>query len=433
MKTMIRMEVKDFQKALKALGAVVPTKSALPILQSVMLSYDEQGSTFMLQASDSENWLQIDCVGAEKDGERQPWAILIENDRKDPFRSVAIRYDKLSQAIQALPAALTIFVWVESKGDQLQLRVDYQTGEFCLPCEVAETFPEAPAVALPEQPATGSNVTPVCSLKVDGKWLLPRMQSARAATLTGSGAELRPVMSCECIDVDQEGVTIAASDGHQLYKDRLELGLGSGFLQMFARSDSGAPLMRTQLLVPQKAVQIAVKTFAPQGDIAIVADTQKLSMAVEGVRMTSTTLDAKFPNYESVIPKEQPHVLVVDAKHLQTVLQRIKLFTDEASELIRLTRQDQHLVISGEDVANAFSAEERVEIQNAADTTLPDRFAIGVKQSTLREMISCVETDNILMKFRDPQSPITIYEEDQKSQLVILVMPMLLNPQAAQV
>lgn len=428
MKTMIRMEVKDFQKALKSLGAVVPTKSALPILQSVMLSYDEQGSTFMLQASDSENWLQIDCIGAEKDGERQPWAILIENDRKDPFRSVAVRYDKLSQAILALPVTLTIFVWVESKGDQLQLRVDYQTGEFCLPCEPDDdTFPTAPAIALPEQPSTGTNVSPVCSLKVDAKWLMPRMQSARAATLTGSGAELRPVMSCECLDVDQEGVTIAASDGHQLYRDRLELGLGSGFLQMFARDENGSVLMRTQLLVPHKAVQIAVKTFAPQGDIAIVADTQKLSMAVEGVRMTSTTLDSKFPNYNSVIPKEQPHSLVVDAKHLQTVLQRIKLFTDEASELIRMERQDQHLVISGEDVANAFSAEERVEIQNAEDTTLPDGFAIGVKQSTLREMISCIETDNLVMKFRDPQSPITIYEEDRQSQLVILVMPMLIN------
>ena len=430
---MIRVEAACFQRALKSLGSVINSKSALPILKCVLLEYDAEKNLFRLEASDAENWLTVDCTVKGDDGEQRAWALRIEDDKKDPFRAVCIGYEKLSQAISALPSSLMLFLWIETKGEQRQVRVDYQTGEFCLPCDNADEFPRQPQVVLPETAQPGTSAKPVCSFRIDAKWLMPRMQSARAATLTGSGAELRPVMACECLDVSHEGLAIAASDGHQLYFDRYEVGLGSGFLQMFARDDNGSLLMQTQLLIPQKAVSIAVKTFAPVGDIAIVADTQKISMAVEGCRMTCTTLEAKFPNYNSVIPKDVPHELVIDAKHLQTVLQRIKLFTDESSELIRLTRQDAHLVISGEDVANAFSAEERVDIQNAADTTLPDRFAIGVKQSTLREMISCVETDNILMKFRDPQSPITIYEEDQKSQLVILVMPMLLNPQAAQV
>jgi len=60
---------------------------------------------------------------------------------------------------------------------------------------------------------------------------------------------------------------------------------------------------------------------------------------------------------------------------------------------------------------------------------LPNDFAIGVKQSTLREMTSCVDTDNIILKFSAPEKPITIYEESKDSQLLILVMPMLINSQ----
>jgi len=427
---MIKVEVKDFQRTLKALGSVVSSKSALPVLRSVVLGYNAERSVFYMIASDSENWLQVDCVNGEGENQRA-WAVMGDNDKKDPFSEVCLRFDKLSAAIDALPSALAISMWFETKGGQTQLRVDYNTGEFVLPCNqdgLPEDFPVVPQVVTPETANPGQNTEPVCAFNVPAEWLLPRMQSARAALVTGAQAELRPVMGCECLDVDHEGLNVVGTDGHQLFRDRYQVGMGVGFLQMFKKNENGEMLRSAKILLHKKAVNTAIKTFLPKGDISFVADTRLVRMAAQGMIITSVTLDAKYPNYQSVIP-ENPHQLVVAASQLQTVLQRIRLFTDDASELIRLQHSQGYLVISGEDTANACRAEERVEILNSDDTTLPNDFAIGVKQSTLREMTSCVDTDNIILKFSAPEKPITIYEESKDSQLLILVMPMLINPQ----
>lgn len=426
MKTMIRMEVKNFQKALKCLGSVVNNRSALPILKNILMEYDEERKMFRLEGSDAENTLQIDCVAPNEAGEQQAWALMIENDRKDPFERICIDFEKLNAAISTLPSALTLMVWIESEtGDQVQMRVDYQTGEFILPCEKGDDFPRMTPVVLPESTQPGTNTTPLCSFSIDAKWLISRMQSARAATASGSAAELRPIMGCECLDVDPEGLTIVASDGHQLYKDRMQVGVGTGFLQMFARNEKGEPQRNYRLLLPPKGASIAVRTFHPEGEITIAADTQKMSMTVEGMRIICTTFDGKYPNYNSVIPNN-PHACVVDRKMLNMALQRVRIFADDVSELASISREDNNIIIRAEDSVNACRSSERIAIQND-DTTLPADFVIGFKHSTLREMISCTDADNLIMKFDNKTMPITITEEDKESQLFILVMPMLIN------
>jgi DNA polymerase III sliding clamp (beta) subunit (PCNA family) len=111
---------------------------------------------------------------------------------------------------------------------------------------------------------------------------------------------------------------------------------------------------------------------------------------------------------------------------LNMALQRVRIFADDVSELASISREDNNIIIRAEDNINACRSSERIAIQND-DTTLPADFVIGFKHSTLREMISCTDADNLIMKFDNKTMPITITEEDKESQLFILVMPMLIN------
>ena len=84
------------------------------------------------------------------------------------------------------------------------------------------------------------------------------------------------------------------------------------------------------------------------------------------------------------------------------------------------------MLLAADDVDFGRAATETVAIINE-DTTLPDNFKIGCKIADLLELLQCVGTDNVRISLTDPSKPILLFEDDDKSSLTLLIMPMLVN------
>ena len=421
----LRVDTLEMKKALDVLSTVINRKNALPILADAKLSYDRETRLFSLTAGNTEQYLTIVCTApstAAEDidngtAERKPWLFLDGDDKAQPFESVCINVADFKEAFGMLPQlpAMCQLTMQENGGS---LKVNYGRGEFTLPVELGTDYPMPPAVLEKGQQPVGT-ATPLVKFNIDTQRLLPLINAARCCA---ANDELRPVINTVLIDCFHDHCVVVATDGHSLYKNVVDTGMGWLVYGEFAVTASA------KLLIPTQAMQALIKSMAGTKAITITADTQRVNIkSTDGVlSLTTVMIDGAYPNYESVIPAQQPHSVTVDRLELVMCLKRTGIFSAEASNMCMVRREDDVLQIDAADDAMGRAAKEGVTIINP-DSTLPDDFVTGVKISTLQKLLDCISTEQLRMEINEAATPILLKEEGRVSSLTLLLMPMKID------
>ena len=417
MKKTIVVDAQELQKVLGAVGTIVPSKASLPILGDVLMSYNRDRNIFTLMASDGEAWISMECRNA--DG--TPSVRLLDEDIKVPMPTVCMPYRDLKEAISVLPKGVPVKITFSEHNDKRKMDVEYgDHGHFSLPYDAADEFPQPLPVAsaAPEAPAGNAAGTAVCRFTVDAAQLLSPMKLARVSV---ANDDLRPQMSCVCLDVYHDKIIVVSSDGHSLYKETVNLGLGTKWLDYGEFPADGS----ARLLAHKSKLQALDNAFRGLNQITVTADTSMLQFSADGVCLVFRQVDQKYPNYDSVIPKNPPHRLVCDRRDLVSALRRVSLFGDDSSNLVRLSVVDGALMLQAEDYDFAKSASETVAL---SECQCEDGFAIGCKCAMFIALLGCIQTDSVVLLFTDPTRAFLMREADEaNSSRVCLQMPMLLN------
>ena len=432
MKKTIVVDAQELLKVLGAVGTIVPSKASLPILGDVLMSYNRDRNIFTLMASDGEAWISMECRNA--DG--TPSVRLLDEDIKVPMPTVCMPYRDLKEAISVLPKGVPVKITFSEHNDKRKMDVEYgDHGHFSLPYDAADEFPQplpvtvagaSPSVGtagnaaatVPTVPPVPGSASPVCRFTVDAAQLLSPMKLARVSV---ANDDLRPQMSCVCLDVYHDKIIVVSSDGHSLYKETVNLGLGTKWLDYGEFPADGS----ARLLAHKSKLQALDNAFRGLNQITVTADTSMLQFSADGVCLVFRQVDQKYPNYDSVIPKNPPHRLVCDRRDLVSALRRVSLFGDDSSNLVRLSVVDGALMLQAEDYDFAKSASEKVAL---SECQCEDGFAIGCKCAMLIALLGCIQTDSVVLLFTDPTRAFLMREADEaNSSRVCLQMPMLLN------
>lgn len=416
----LRIETAEMKKCLDMLSTVINRKNSLPILADACIRFDRQRKLFTMTGSNTEQWLTIECWHPDEkaqNGER-PWMFLDRDAKEQPLAAFCISVESFREAFATLPAQpANCYLKLDETGAG-SIRVNYGKGEFTMPVDSATDYPSIPAVVEKDgQPHEG--ISPVVKFSMETAQLLPVILAARVCSASG---ELRPVMNTVCVDAFHDHCVIVASDGHSLYRRNLDTGMGWLRYGEFPADQSA------KLLIPTQSMSPLAKAFTAADTLTLTADTQRIRFeSGDGtVSLTTVTIDGHYPNYESIIPKDNQHRLLLDRQELQATLRRISLFSNESSNMCILSRRDEHVSLNASDVDFGRQADEQVVIINT-DTSLPDRFQIGFKISTMLQLLGCTTGDNIVLEIGDPSRAILLKEESQLSGLTLLIMPMLVN------
>jgi DNA polymerase-3 subunit beta len=225
--------------------------------------------------------------------------------------------------------------------------------------------------------------------------------------------ELRPVMNGIYFDLTPECLAVVASDGHKLVRNKI-LNISSEQPASF--------------ILPKKPAALLKGVLGKQGgDVVIRFDDRNAEVTFEDGVLICRLIEGRYPNYNSVIPQNNPHRLEIDRLAMRSSLRRISPFASDSSQLGTLRRDGDHLMLSAQDYDFSRAAEEQVTLLNAEDTTLPDGFEIGFKLTTMIELLDLAETDNVILHVADPGRAMLLTEEDRNSSLTLLIMPMLIN------
>lgn len=362
---------------LQQLNKVVPSKSTLPILGNFL--FDIQNNELRLTATDTANTIstQLTLNNVEGNG------------------SICIDAKKILEILKEFgEQPITFNINLEN----LIVEMVTQNGKFSLAGYNAEDFPQFPILQKESHKFT-----------ISGDALQSGIQKSIFAV---ANDPLRPIMNGICFDILPDEFCFVATDAHKLVRYK-RFDIKVDFTESFILSQKSANLLKNMVDKTTESVQIS---FDKQNAFFSFPDNSNLiCRLIEGV----------YPAYNSVIPKENPNKLTVDRVELMNSIKRVSIFSNPATNLVRLQINPNHLVVSAQDFDLATSGVEQLACSYDGEL-----MEIGFKSSFLMEILANHTTPTVILELSDPTRAglVLAAEEDHTIEdTLMLIMPMKIN------
>ena len=140
--------------------------------------------------------------------------------------------------------------------------------------------------------------------------------------------------------------------------------------------------------------------------------------------MSCRLIDARFPDYKVVIPADNPYKMVVTKSDFQGALRRVSVFSNKSTNQVVLNITGSELQLAAQDIDFSFEGTERMKCQYDGED-----LSIAFNARFLIEMLNAAEGDEIRMELSTPTKAgiIKPMETDENEELLMLVMPLMLN------
>lgn len=386
------------RQALQKAAKCIDSKTAIAILSNVLLTQRKDDGKFFFVSATTDSELTLPA----------PLSIVEGSFKED----VVLPITSLLSLLSTLPADCVVTMDL-SQDKERSMNIEYCTqngenvkkGNVSLVYFSAETFsraaqPDNASLHISLPMATFSNV-----LSHAGKFV--------------SDSELRPVMRCLCIDVaeDRSEVIFVASNGHVLIKLIHTNNPDTGGSNFFRSGTPGKILVYSSFFKTFSA-------FDGEEDIDIEANESMVRFTAGDITFVCKKAEGQYPNYNSVIPRNNPYKVTVDKRELASVVKRVALFSSESSNLIVLKKDGMFLDISAQDLDFNMSANDQVLI---TDGTCPEGHSIGFKASSLLDVLAPIPSDTVTLHLGDPSRAGVVTANESSPRALTLLMPMILN------
>ena len=360
---------------LNALSKVINSKNALPILGDFVFEISD--NTLKLTASDSENVMKTQLQLTESDGNTR----------------FAIGNHDLLEAIKGFSEQPITF---DVNQEQNLVKISYQNGLFSLPIENADEFP------IP-QPVSEAAI----SITLPNALLAENINRSIFATAQD---ELRPVMNGIYFDLTPDCLNVVASDGHKLVRNKV----------FTIKSDQPSAF-----ILPKKPANLLRNLLGKDGgDVVVRFDDRNAEINYGDGTIQCRLIEGRYPNYNSVIPQNNPNEMRVDRLGLLAALRRVQPFANDSSNLIRFHVEGSTLQLDAEDYDFSKTATERMACEYNGQP-----MSIGFKGSAFIEILSNFEAPEVIIQLADPSRAGLVLpsEQPENQDVLMLMMPMLIN------
>ena len=360
---------------LLTLSRVINSKNSLPILDCFLFSVHDGQLT--VTASDSENVMRgtLNLENCEGEGD------------------FAVNNHTILDAVKELPEQpLSLDVDM----GEMKIYITYQNGSYNFPILNADEYPKAQTVS--------ENAT---TITIDAGILSDNVNRSLFATAQD---ELRPVMNGIYFDLQADSLAIVASDGHKLVRNK----------NFMIKSDIPA-----SFILPKKPATLLKNVLSKDGgDVVIRFDDRSADISFAEGNLSCRLIEGKYPNYNSVIPQDNPNQVTIDRKSLIGALRRVLPFASDSSLLIRFHVAAGLLELRAEDIDFATSAKESVTCEYGGNP-----MDIGFKGSSMLEILNNLESEDVTIQLADPSRAGIIIPgaQPENEDILMLIMPMLLN------
>jgi DNA polymerase-3 subunit beta len=220
---------------------------------------------------------------------------------------------------------------------------------------------------------------------------------------------MRPVMSGVLFEIHENSMRFVATDAHKLVR--------------YGRNDVGGD--PASFIVPKKPLNLLKTAIgSSSSEIKVEYGENNALFTFNNVTLMCRLIEGKYPNYEAVIPKENPFRLTVDRLDVLSSIKRVSIFANKTTHQVRLKMGGSELHISAEDLDFANEAQERLTCSYAGDD-----MEIGFNAKFLIEMLNNLGGEEVLLEMSTPNRAGLLMPQthDEQEDVLMLVMPVMLN------
>ena len=360
-------------KQLQTLSGVIRNNNTLPILDNFL--FELKQNKLKISASDLETTISA--------------TLEVDSDSEG---NIAVPAKLLLDILKTFPEQPLTFI-IE---DNNTIEINSNHGKYALAYVNGSEFPN---------PIELSNATQTILLG-------DILATAISKTIFASGNDdLRPVMSGVFFQLSPENITCVATDAHKLVK--------------YTRIDVKAPEV-AEFIMPKKPLTLLKNILiGSEQDVTITYNDSNTKFSFDNIEMICRLIDGKYPNYEAVIPKENPNKLIIDKTQFFSSVKRVAIFSNKTTHQVRLKIAGAALNVSAEDLDYSNKAEEQLSCDYQGDD-----MEIGFNSKFLNEMLSNINAENVSLEMSLPNragilTPVDGLDEGEE--ITMLVMPVMLN------
>ncbi len=363
-------------RSLQALSGVLNSSNTLPILDDFLFKLEN--NELIITASDLETTMIISLTPDLIEGRGE----------------VAIPARILLDTMKTFP---DIPVTFEINSDNLTVELLAGEGKFKLAGHRSDEFPRLPVVV------DASRI----EIKAEG------LVSAFEKTVFATGNdELRPAMSGVLCELRDDNVTFVATDAHKLVRYR--------------RYDAKSEL-NAAFILPKKPINQLKNILSSKQEESVTIEFNQTNayFTFSNVKMVCRLIEGRYPNYEAVIPSQNPNKLTIDRAALLNSLRRVAIFANQSTHQVRFRISGQELFLSAEDLDYANEAKERLSCSYEGDD-----MEIGFNSRFFQEMLNNLDQFEIRLEMSAPNRAGILFPVDNDNEnedILMLVMPVMLN------
>lgn len=367
----------DLLSHLSAISKVISSKNTMPILDNFLFQLADADLT--ITASDLESTLitHMDLDNIEGEG------------------TIAVPARLLIDTLKEFPEQPLTF---QINAENYRIEIFSENGKYSIVGQSGEDFPEIPHVEEEE----------TASVTVAPKILLKGVEKTLFAT---ADDELRPVMNGIFVELSPENIGFVASDAHKLVRYR--------------RADANADF-ESSFILPKKPAGL-LRNLLPkeENQVKLEFDNKNAVYTLTNYKLICRLVEGNYPSYNSVIPTKNPNKMVIDRLAFYNSVKRVSVFSNQASNLVKLNIADNQLVVSAQDIDFSISAVERLNCEYDGE-----EIEIGFKSTFLLEILSNISASEVRLEMSDPSRAgllLPVETEEEAEDVLMLLMPMMIN------
>ena len=360
---------------LSAASKVLSAKNSMPILGNFLFNVRDDKLT--VTASDGDKYFITSIPTIEQEGNEifcVPTKTMMDSIKELAEQPLTFEYDPATYILKGFhQSGQFVIMAQDASAYPLQQEINPDAARLAIPCEV----------------------------------LLNGVTRCLFATATD---EVRMVMTGVFFDIKQDCIIFAGTDGRKLVRNinrNVQPGMDGGFI------------------LPKKVANILKAVLGRcEEDIIINFDQEKAVIQGPDFELYFRLVEGNYPNYNAVIPVNNPFQATVDRLSLISALKRVGVFCNQSSGLMKLHLENNLMQISGQDLDYSTSAEENLmcDYNNSP-------ISIGFSWQYMEEIANILPGETITVQLADPSRPgvITPGEPDPNDDVIMLLMPMMLS------
>jgi DNA polymerase-3 subunit beta len=358
---------------LQSISGVLSTSNSLPILDNFLFEINDGQLT--VSASDLETTMRTTLeVEANESGKiAVPAKLILDVLKNLPDQPCTFLVDKATYSIE----------------------IAYDNGKSKMVGYNGDEFPRVPSIERSS------------SIKIAGEIISKAINKTLFAT---GNDDLRPVMSGVFCQFSPEDITFVATDAHKLVRYR--------------RTDSEAT-GSSSFILPKKPLNLLKSNLTGTEEVLMEYNESNAVFTFNDIVLICRLIDGKYPNYDAVIPKENPNVLTIDRSQFLSSIKRVSIFANKTTHQVKLKLAGSELALSAEDVDFSNESNERLTCNYVGDD-----MEIGFNSRFLMEMLNNIETTEIRLEMSEPSRAgllMPAVKDNENEDILMLVMPVMLN------